>query len=297
VIPDEWPSDLILFLQRTWGAVRAVEALGGLSGARVWRLDDGPRFGVVKQCRVSEAAFYERLAPTLRAAGIGVPELWWSGQDSAGHWLLMEYLPAVALRSSWLANPAWMRALARLHCLPATGLADLPSPFRPPDLAGLAGAAAEMVPAPRRPAFRDHLAAIERSVQDLELVPISGDPNPSNWGLRVDGQAVLFDWERIGLGPAAFDLAITMPGLGSIDEARQIAHAYLAARDGREPDKVTAQVLAQAIARCKVWAVAEFMAAMMERGVELAPVYARLYEAVPDWAARIAVDPPAQAPY
>lgn len=286
--PDVWPASLLLFVQRTGGAVRAVEALGGLSGARVWRLDADRWSGVVKQCGVSEAAFYERLAPTLRAAGIGVPELWWSGEDSAGSWLLIEYLPAAPPRATWAGNPAWMRTLAHLHRLPARALDPLPALYRPPPPAELAGPAARLLPEPRRPSFCDHLAAVGRLVERLEQVVISGDPNPANWGLRADGRAVLFDWERVGLGPAAFDLAITMPGLGGAEDAQRIARGYLEARDAGRPGQAAVQALTRAIMWCKLWVVAEFMAAVVERELALSPGYARLWEAVPDWAARIA---------
>ncbi|MDQ0220379.1 hypothetical protein ELQ35_19985 [Peribacillus cavernae] len=49
------------------------------------------------------------------------------------------------------------------------------------------------------------------------LCCISGDPNPTNWGVRNNGDLVLFDFERIGYGNPAIDLAITMPGFGSQD--------------------------------------------------------------------------------
>lgn len=288
MIPDVWPADLTLSVQRSWGARWAVEALGGLSGARVWRLDAGPWSGVVKQCGASEAAFYERLAPTLRAAGINVPELWWSGQDSTGHWLLIEYIPAAPMRSTWLANPDWMRTLARLHRLPVRTLDRLPGLYRPPALEQLADPAAELLPEARRPSFREHLAAIAHLVEPLEAVPISGDPNPANWGLRADGQAVLFDWERAGLGPAAFDLAITMPGLGNAEDAQRIARAYLGVREGGEPGQAAIQELTRAILWCKAWVVAEFMATVVERELALGSGYAGLWEAVPDWVAQVA---------
>lgn len=288
MIPAEWPADLTLFVQQSWGAVHAVEALGGLSGARVWRLDAARQSGVVKQCGEAEAAFYERLAPLIRAAAIGVPELWWSGKSSAGRWLLIEYLPAVPLRSTWLGNPAWMLTLARLHQLPARTLDLLPKPYHPPSLDRLAAPAAELLAEKRRPAFREQLVAVARRVEHLEQVPISGDPNPANWGVRADGQAVLFDWERVGLGPIAFDLAITMPGLGDADDAQRIAGTYRSVRDAQEPDQAGVQALARTIMLCKLWAVAEFMATVVERGLMLDSSYTRLWEAVPGWAAHIA---------
>lgn len=287
MIPDDWPAELRAFVRRAWGEVRAVAALGGLSGARVCRLDAERGSAVVKQCGAAEAACYEHLAPTLRAAGVGVPELWWSGQDRAGHWLLIEHLPATPPRSAWLGNQDWMRTLRRLHALPPTLLAALPAFYRPPTPGLLADAAAQLLPEPHRKSFRNQLAALDERVGRLMPVLISGDPNPANWGLRADGQAVLFDWERVGLGPAAFDLAITVPGLGSVGEAQQIARAYLAATGDRQPDAGAVHTLASEIARCKLWVVAEFMATVVERGLVLAPAYAELWRSVPEWAVQM----------
>lgn len=290
LIPEEWPAGLLAFVRGAYGGLRAVEPLGGLSGARVWRLDAERQSAVVKQCGPQEAGFYRSAAPALRAAAIGVPELWWSGRDGAGDWLLIEHLPAAPPRAAWLANPAWMAALARLHRLPARLFAELPAPYRPPAPGPLADAAAELLPPERRGPFRAQMAAIAAATRGLAAVPISGDPNPANWGLRPSGQAVLFDWERAGLGPAAFDLAITMPGLGDADAAGQIARAYLAAQGEPAPAPEQAQSLAGDILRCKAWVVAEFMAGAVERGLELGPAYADLWRAVPGWVAQI---PPA----
>jgi thiamine kinase-like enzyme len=58
---------------------------------------------------------------------------------------------------------------------------------------------------------------------------LSGDPNPTNWGVRDNGDLVLFDFERIGYGNPAIDLAITMPGFGSEDGSLEleIAKKYI----------------------------------------------------------------------
>ncbi|MFO7168711.1 MAG: aminoglycoside phosphotransferase family protein [Chloroflexota bacterium] len=289
-IPASWPAGLLRFVEQSWGDVRAVEPLSGLSGAKVWRLATDRQWAVVKQCSPSEARFYEAVAPRLRAAGVGVPELWWSGARARKRWVLIEYLPAAPLRSAWVGNPAWMRALARLHQLPLDVFAPLKAPYRPAWSEAMVEAALELVPQRRRQALRAHLGAVAAAVERLQgyVRPISGDPNPLNWGLRADGSAVLFDWERAGFGPPAFDLAITIPGLASDSAAQQVARAYLSAAAEVPPAPQAVAALARDIARCKVWVVVEFMAEAVERGMELGPAYGELWRAVPDWVARIA---------
>ena len=68
---------------------------------------------------------------------------------------------------------------------------------------------------------------------------ISGDPNPTNWSVREDGTVVLFDWERVGYGTPALDLAITVPGLGTPDDYRRVVEGYL--RAGPSPELTAPQ--------------------------------------------------------
>lgn len=88
--------------------------------------------------------------------------------------------------------------------------------------------------------------------------PLSGDPNPANWGMRDDSSLVLFDWERYCLGTPALDLAITVPGLGDLANLRRVAAAYLHGEESQAPR--TPERLAREIALAKVWSVVEFLA-------------------------------------
>jgi thiamine kinase-like enzyme len=93
--------------------------------------------------------------------------------------------------------------------------------------------------------------------------PISGDPNPTNWGVRNNGQLVLFDWERFGYGTAALDLAITVPGLGDGEQFRQVARAYLSLND-ETPERDTVEQLARDMAGAKLWTVVEYLSGYAE---------------------------------
>jgi hypothetical protein len=287
-LSSSWPDSLVRFVEQQWGPLDAVEPLAGLSGARVWRLIASEQWAIIKQCGANEASFYQRVAPRLRAAGVGVPELWWVGADPAGHWLVIEHLPATPVRATWLAHPAWMAALARLHQLPLDIFAGLPAPYRARWDDALIDDALALVAPPHRPQLRAHLATLEEELDQLQRQerPISGDPNPANWGLRADGTAVLFDWERAGFGPPAFDLAITIPGLADVAAARQVTHAYLAAGGvpslGSSVEGLTREILA-----CKVWVVVEFMAMVTRQRLDLPSAYDELWRSIPDWVATL----------
>lgn len=286
MLPTAWPEELRKLAPDLCGAIVAVEPLVGLSGAAVWRLTGQYRSVVVKRCTQREASLYRR-ADTLNAAGVTLPALLWTGALVDGAWIVIEYLPGTPPRAVWLANPGWMQVLARLHRLPATVLAGVHEPFRPRWSTAMTGAALELVTADQRGRLRAQAGVIAEATQGLQQVvqPISGDPNPRNWGLRSDGAAVLFDWERVGFGPPAFDLAITIPGLGSRSDAERVAQAYLAATGLTAPPATAVEPLARDIMRCKAWVVVEFMATAVTEQLELDPAYAQLWRAVPDWLA------------
>jgi hypothetical protein len=116
---------------------------------------------------------------------------------------------------------------------------------------------------------RGRLLSIRERTQGLftPLCCISGDPNPTNWGLREDGTVVLFDWERFGKGSPSLDIAISMPGLPSPDGQLeyQVASRYLEhwTADYGEP-LTSIESLAIDIRRAKVWSIVEFLGARAE---------------------------------
>jgi aminoglycoside phosphotransferase (APT) family kinase protein len=138
--------------------------------------------------------------------------------------------------------------------------------FHPQWTAEMTAAAVACVPSEERSDVRSRLLAIQERTAAL-FEPhclISGDPNPTNWGLRADGTVVLFDWERFGLGAPALDVAISMPGLPSPNGGpeERVASRYLEfwAATGGEPPATVRQFAAD-IRRAKLWTIVEFLEA------------------------------------
>jgi Ser/Thr protein kinase RdoA (MazF antagonist) len=117
-------------------------------------------------------------------------------------------------------------------------------------------------------------------------VVVSGDPNPLNWGVLPSGQVVLFDWERVGLGPAAFDLAITVPGLGDKQAYQQVAAAYLSCEIVPVSSRAV-DALARAIALCKVAVVCEFVGTLAHRSLTTAAQREWLRLQLPAWLCKL----------
>ena len=209
------------------GVVCDITTLGGMSGSRVVRIA-GPVESLVAKGGVSgrERAVYERLSAALAKQGVRIPRWYGTVNGGGDAWLLLEDVPKPLPRERWLAHAGVMATLRRLHTLPVGELDVLPDWFRPVWTGAMDRAALGWLGDDSRLAGTLH--SFRRAAAGLfePLAVISGDPNPLNWGLSVDGELVLMDWERVGLGHPALDVAITLPGLPSLVEFEAAAHAY-----------------------------------------------------------------------
>lgn len=248
-----------------------------MGGGAVLRLRGGGRSVILKRSRGGVEPFVYTVArERLDAAGIELPRLYAAADDDGWRWLLLEDIPHPLPRERWLADGEVVGMLRRLHALDLAGL--LPEGrYRPGWPREMTAQALSLLPA----AGRDDLDALlgvarERATPLFEpRVPISGDPNPANWGLRHDGTLVLFDWERFTLGTAALDLAITVPGMGNAADYRAVAECYA--------DDADVFALAAEIAVAKVWSVVEFLAGCARGDTEPAFDLRPLLDAFPGW--------------
>ncbi len=232
---SELPKGLLDFLSVERGGVVALEDLGGMSGARVWRVEcgSGPLVAKVSR-REAESRFYEGVAPALGAAGVPIPEVYASGHDGGEHWLALEWLPGRFVapeRDVWEPDPGVVAVLARLHRFTReTAIAfefASEGEWRYEDntrvvmlLAKEERAAAGRV--------LEAMLGEGASLRESAWCWISGDASPPNWGRRASGELVLFDWELFRPGTPAEDLAPAVPGLAKAESFRAMARAYLA---------------------------------------------------------------------
>ena len=259
--PTDWPAAVSDVVRRRVGTPRGSRRLTGLSGRAVVRVDGSDGSVVVKiDTHARELQFYATRAPVLAALGLGLPVVHYAarpdGPDGPA-WLVLEHLPAPLPRERWVGDRAVMSSLAVLHR--TVGVLDsIRDPFRPAWTTELTAAAAD-----RLGPAGDALSDLSDEAQPWlsGTTPISGDPNPRNWGVRADGRPVLFDWERIGFGHPAVDLAITVPGLPTMAETRTAALAYLRASSGDgAPIDAGPTELSRALQLIKVWTAVELLA-------------------------------------
>lgn len=213
-----------------------LERLTGVGGPGVVRVSGARGQVIVKYPVRQEATFYRSWAPLVREQGLGVPQVYAQGEKTGQAWIVMEALEST-LGPPYRERLADMVAyLAQLHTLqwnPSTPAGDDPLPVRAVFLSSRdVEDAATLWPAGVR-ATLVHLLHLPWPTLPDETRLVSGDPNPTNWGLRASGQLVLFDWSEVAWSHPAYDLAVLCGGLPQVDLVREVVEAYLKAAPGQ----------------------------------------------------------------
>lgn len=292
---EQWPETLRSQIDAMFGPPAAIEPLHGLSGASVWRVAFSGQRMIIKRTRSQrEADVYRLLAPLLVAQGVATPALFWSNRNRDTHWLLLEEIPQPLPRSRWLADRELLGVLYRLH---QSALPRVIEPFRPAWTDDMTAHVLDLLPASAA-YLKAELTRFQMLSQPLFRVErwISGDPNPANWAVRADDTIVLFDWERLGLGAPALDLAITVPGLGQAADFQAVAARYLEHDPAQaETGKQAIEDLAREIAIAKTWNVVEFLSMAATGDVANQSSIPALIRALPKWLTGIAALVPDRA--
>lgn len=284
-----WPVSVTAAIADLAGAHTGVERLGGMSGATVWRARAPRHSFIVKASpRPTERRFYEAVAATPRRHGIASPTLHRALEEDGIHWLVLEDIASPLPRDRGLADPELMATLRRLHAIEWSAEFELPEGFIPRWTGEMTGRALSCLPkataldsAPLL-LLRRVAAASQHLFQPL--APISGDPNPSNWGIRDDSTLVLFDWERFSRGTPALDLAITVPGLGDPAGYALVAARYLTDASGEPGPSATIEHLAREIGLAKVWTIVDFLSGYaLNPSRRTQPVVEYLISTLPAW--------------
>ncbi len=113
---------------------------------------------------------------------------------------------------------------------------------------------------------------------------ISGDPNPTNWGVRSDGTLILYDWERFGKAAPAIDLAITVPGLGDRAVFQAVAAVYLE-RDDYSSALASSEIclLTRQIIVAKIWSIIEYLGHYHTEAIARSRRIDTLIQQIPAW--------------
>ena len=235
-----------------------------MSGGEIWRACAPQHCSIIKRPKFSrEVEFYKQLAPRLREQGIPIPNLEWSASDADSEWMVIEHIPQLLPLARRGADTEMLRVLNRLHTT-ALDLSDIPfETYRPRWDSRLTADALGLFPRELAHQLDAALGILQKECEPLftPTHPLSGDPNPRNWGMRADGSLVLFDWERFCFGSPALDLAITVPGLGNAALYQRAAAMYSSfAPEGNAVELSRINQLAREMWLGKIWSVVEFLA-------------------------------------
>jgi aminoglycoside phosphotransferase (APT) family kinase protein len=280
-----WPRELRQYLEVTYGQAPTVERLhGGLSGASVDRLHWPQTTLILKSdVKPAELYFYQHIAPFLRQAQIPIPDAYFT-LDDATRWLVMEDIPQPLPRERWRGDAEIATVLARLHQVPVDTIPPMPAGVG--YVAGwddiLSEKALACFDEATREVLRPRLAGLCEKSQHLFVrqCAVSGDSNPMNWGVRQDGSAVLFDWERFTIATPAIDLSITVGGLSSRESCRALAGYYLQEYPayGMPAEQLTDNLLLT-----KVWVVVEFLSEYTDGNLQPNDTLTMLVDSFQGW--------------
>lgn len=282
-----FPQSIQTVLNNFFGKLSKLDELGGLTDAKVWRLHFTEQAVIVKQSKASnEVFFYEQIAPHLTAKDIPTPHLHYAEHDVDTTWLIMEDIPQLFSRSRWLVDNEQLAYLRRLHQLDGETWRTERTLFRPQWTVEMTEVALTWFPIAVAKELKPLLESMQQSAQPIfqPTCLISGDPNPLNWGMRMNGTLVQFDWERFGWGTPAIDLAITIPGLGTTEDYLEVASTYMSNAESAE-----SQYLANAIGLAKVWTIVELLCNFVEAHSEQKhnDIIAYLQDDFPDWVGQL----------
>lgn len=288
-LPARWPRGVRAWLRTELGRQIRIEPLGGMSGSHITRVSAEAGSAIIKASEnPNEARFYDQTASRLRDAGIALPQCFLSEHAVNRYSLILEDIPTPLPRAGadGLPDARVLSTLARLHALT---LSKPPCTWWEPCWPAEMTDAALMALGNATPALDITLRVLRDRTQHL-FAPrswISGDPNPTNWGTRDDGSAVLFDWERFGRGAPAIDLAITIAGLGNPTAYRALASRACHIDSGYGP----VDDLARDIALAKCWTAVELLAGVTRHEAQVpASTLTFLRQRFPGWIRAIAAE-------
>ncbi|MFW7523153.1 phosphotransferase [Vibrio ostreicida] len=221
-----------------------------------------------------ELNFYQFSAPQLD--GVNTPRL----LDVKGDDLYIEYIPNTITLDELLAQNLTFEQLARIH----------QSDFQPTHplkqhhwTESNTDLALNSLNLPQ--ITNDSLRTIQHLSQDLFSSQrlVSGDTNQGNWGIKHNGELVLFDWERFGFGSPAIDLAPLIKGLGSLDDYEWMVGQYTLYNP-----QVSGHMLVKQLILAKAWLIIEVTNILVGRNNPHKVKCIHWYQQhIPQWLAKV----------
>lgn len=258
------PTLVQRFIQNNYGEPKIIDELNGVNQARgtsCLRLLFEKKSVIVKNTiNKREYDVYNQLAPFFHSKEIYIPNTYYTYEEEQSYWFVIEDIPLSFPQTRWKGDIEQIKYLFALHFNTWNQNLNIHDPFLFQGHENLNKKVLKFLPLN----LKTEIEGLRIASKDIfaKLCCISGDPNPTNWGIRNNNQLVLFDWERIGYGSPAIDLAIIIPGLGTVDKSLEtsIANTYInfwKATSVSFPYSVSE--LTHQITIAKIWSVIDFV--------------------------------------
>lgn len=259
------PNQLECFLAEHDIRTENLEELGGVNpnrGIYAYRAHSSKTTYIIKHClNRREAEVYTKNAAFFEKNKIPIPKLYFSCMWDDDMWVVLEDIPQAFPKERWYADREQVTILFHLHFNSWNRKLNIKHPYEYHWNEIFMHTVESLLPEK----ITTIIPVLHEQVKPLfmPLCCLSGDPNPTNWAMRENGDLVLFDFEQIGYGHPAIDLAITMPGFGSVDGSleKEIAQRYLSLWEKKGVDfPNTAAELEKQIVLAKLWISLDFLA-------------------------------------
>ena len=229
-----------------------------------------------------EVAFYQQHSATFNQLGILVPEF--VGFDTEQDTLWIEYIPHQIEQDFLLQDPRILSRLVQIHQTSPPSDNAIFKTHNWTEQATTSALETLQLDARTEACLRHFQTKAQYLFKSQTL--LSGDSNAGNWGLRDNGDLVLFDWERFSIGHPAIDLSPLVAGMGTLKDYEQVAKRYIElGGKGIESELATAILLA------KAWIVIEVTNLLVSRNNPQASKYIEWFrQTLPNWCEPVALE-------
>ncbi|WP_051957339.1 phosphotransferase family protein [Bacillus sp. UNC322MFChir4.1] len=258
------PEPVQQFIKKNYGNPKGINELNGVNkekGVSCLQLLFEKTSIIIKNTAYKrEYDVYNHLASSFQSKEIHIPDTYYTYEEKNTYWFVIEDIPLSFPKTRWKGDIEQIKYLFTLHFNTWNQNLKINEPFIFQWNESLNSKALKLLPLNLKTVIED-LRIVSKDIF-FPFCCVSGDPNPTNWGIRNNNQLVLFDWERIGYGSPVIDLAIIIPGLGTTNKSLEasIANTYLNFWKATSTSfPYSASELIQQITLAKIWSALDFI--------------------------------------
>lgn len=267
------PKDINDYICGNFGHIEVIKSLKGIKSQGGCYRVQGQGYSVIAKFidNPVEALFYLDFLQRAEVLRRYAPKLDKCLKAENRQWIILEDIPYALPRERWVNDSEAIEVLYAFHSFTYKAKMKFEYKYHPAWNDSFTYDMDRLLEEKLHINLKRSLYGLQQEAQSLfmPICNLHGDTNPTNWGIREHGELVLFDWERITAGHPAIDLAITLPGYGSLDgrQEEELAQKYLLIDMNRDNFlKDTLAELTRKIRIAKLWSIIEFLLNVYNNG-------------------------------